>query len=292
MMGLTGTYSNTGSYIGGLFSKLYFDEDNQRLIALLGLGEIKNDYTYERENGQEITLSTNDDFKMAFLRYSHRIYDDWFVGGQYVQTNYVISGGDPGSDFILDLLDLVGFDATALGLVISFDSRDNQQSASSGQNFVFHQLAYRENFGGDASFDVYHLDYNTYLAHGRGHVLGVRAKGRWTVDAPNSGFSSMEIRGYLRGQFLAEHSTFIEIDERYFLNENWGLVAFTGIGCLYGRDLVGNYNNCSSYDNLYPSIGGGVSYALKPRERIIVRAEVAAGKKGNYGFYLKFGQPF
>lgn len=78
----------------------------------------------------------------------------------------------------------------------------------------------------------------------------------------------------------------------YFLSQNWALVAFTEIGCLYGKDLVGNYNNFSDSDNLYPSIGAGVSYALKPEERIIVRAEVAAGKEGSYGFYLKFGQPF
>lgn len=229
---------------------------------------------------------------MAFIRYSHRVYGDWFLGGQVVDSNYVISGGDPGSDFILDLLDLVGFDSTALGLVVTYDSRDNQQSASSGQNFIFHQFAFRESFGGDVSFDAYTLDYSTYLAHGQGHVLGIHVKGRWTKDAPPSGYSSMELRGYIRGQYLAQHTTFIEFDERYALTERWGLTAFTGLGCLYGKDLAGERSSCTESENLYPSLGAGVLYVLKPEEKMVVRAEVAVGKKGNRGFYMKFGQPF
>lgn len=47
MIGLAGIYSNTDSYGGSLFGNLYFDEDNQRLLTFVGLGNIKNEYTYE-----------------------------------------------------------------------------------------------------------------------------------------------------------------------------------------------------------------------------------------------------
>lgn len=292
MIGTAGIYSDTDSYGGNVFGNLYFDEDSQRLLTSIGFGNVKNDYTYEREGDQDISLKTTDDIKMAFLRYSHRVDGDWYLGAQIVHSNYIISGGDAGSDLILDLLDLVGFDSTALGMVATFDSRNNQQSASSGHNFVFHQFAYRKSFGGDESFDAYQMNYSTYLSHGKGHVAAVRVKGRWTNNAPSGGFSSMEVRGYIRGQYLAEHSTFVEIDERYALTERWGLTAFAGVGCLYGDNLAGERQKCSHSENLYPGIGGGVSFALKPEEKIVVRAEVAAGKEGNYGFYMKFGQPF
>lgn len=292
MIGLSGIYSNTDSFGGNIFGNLYFDEDRQRLLTFIGAGLINNEYSYDREDGQELQLNTSDNIKAAFIRYSHRVYGDWFIGGQIVKSNYVISGSDPGSDFILDLLDLVGFDSTAIGLVGTYDSRDNQQSASSGQNFVFHQFAYRESFGGDESFDAYQLDYSTYHAYAERHVLGTHVKARWTHDAPNSGFSSMELRGYVRGQYLAEHATYVEVEERYSLTETWGLRAFTGVGCLYGDNLSGGTNKCSNSDNLYPNIGGGVAYALKPEEKVMVRAEVALGKEGNYGFYLQFGESF
>ena len=64
----------------------------------------------------------------------------------------------------------------------------------------------------------------------------------WEVhnDAPSSGLSSIELRGYIRGQYLAEHVTLVEVEERYAFGEKWGLTAFGGIACLYGKDLHGN----------------------------------------------------
>lgn len=102
----------------------------------------------------------------------------------------------------------------------------------------------------------------------------------------------MELRGYVRGQFLAEHSTYIEIEERYALTKIWGINGFTGVGCLYGKNLAKNSLKCTDSNNLYPNIGGGITYALKPEENIIIRAEVAIAKEGNYAFYLQPGQAF
>ena len=36
----------------------------------------------------------------------------------------------------------------------------------------------------------------------------------------------------------------------------------------------------------------GVTYMLKPSEKMVIRAEYALGKSDNSAFYLKFGQPF
>ena len=46
-----------------------------------------------------------------------------------------------------------------------------------------------------------------------------------------------------------------------------------------------------SEDQLFPALGAGLTYQLND-EKMIVRAEFAVGKDDNYGFYLKFGQPF
>jgi hypothetical protein len=76
------------------------------------------------------------------------------------------------------------------------------------------------------------------------------------------------------------------------LKGKWGLTAFVGLGCLYGDNLAGRSLDCTDSDNQFPSIGGGLTYQLKPEERIIVKLEAAAGKEGNYGFYLSFGNSF
>lgn len=290
MFGAMANYSSSDSYIGGVFGNTYFNKDQQRIMLVSVLGNINNDYKYDGLD--EVTLKTTDQIHMSFLRFSQRIWDDWFLGAQIVDSNYDIKARDEFSGIILDYLNLHGFNSSGIGLLTSFDSRDNQQSPSSGVNFLLHNFAYREALGAVDSFDTYMLDYAQYFSHGEGHVAAIHIKSRWTNNAPNSGFSSIELRGYVRGQYLAEHTTLIEIEERYALNEKWGLTVFAGVACLYGNDLQGNNTTCSDSDNVYPAAGVGGTYAIKPKEKMVVRADLAVGKGNNYGFYLKFGQSF
>lgn len=294
MFGMAANYSNTDSYTAALFTNSYFKEDSQRFLAAIVGGYVKNSYDYD-ELPQ--TVQSNDDIKMLFLRYSTRVYQELFVGLQYIDSNYIITGSDDFSNIILERANLSGFESNALGLVLTADSRDNQQSPSSGHNLILHNFAYRESFGGDVSFDAYMLEYSEYFAHGDNNVLALHIKGRWTSDAPNSGLSSMELRGYTRGQYLAQNSTFIELDDRFSLTERWGLTAFAGIGCLYGDKLANDQGesdeaSCSASENIYPAAGVGASFMIKPEQKMVVRAEFAVGKDDNRGFYLKFGQPF
>jgi hypothetical protein len=45
-------------------------------------------------------------------------------------------------------------------------------------------------------------------------------------------------------------------------------------------------------DNLYPAIGAGIQYLVKPAERLVITMDLAEGKADNSGFYLRFGQAF
>ncbi len=186
---------------------------------------------------------------------------------------------------VLEHIGLTGFRSNGPGLYAQYDTRDNQYSPSSGQVFEAYNLAFREAFGGDTSFDAYTADYQYFLPHGKNHVLAMHVKGRWTNNAPPSGYSSVDLRGYTRGQYLSPHMTYAELDERFSLTEKWGIAAFAGIAGLYGDDSVeGN-------DRLFPAGGAGVYYQLND-EKMVVRSDFAIGKEGNHGFYLQFGQPF
>jgi hypothetical protein len=116
-------------------------------------------------------------------------------------------------------------------------------------------------------------------------VLALHAKGRWTYDAPPGGYSSVELHGYTRGQYLAPYMTLAEVEERFRLTKTWGLSAFAGLAVLYGGDRD------STEDQLFPAGGGGVRYKLND-EGLMVRTELAVGRDDNRGFYLQFGQPF
>lgn len=285
MFGVAGSYSSTDSIVGGVFARTYFDHDTQRLIGFLGGGNIKNDYTDFLGTG--LPASTTDDLSIFVVKYLHQIQGDWFAGVQAANTNYTLSGDDDFSQAILDKVGLVGFDSVGVGLAAQYDSRDNQNSPTSGSSIEINNLAYRETFGGDTSFDTYNVHIKSFFAHGEQNVLALKLSGRWTSDAPSSGYSSINLRGYVRGQYLAPHMTSFEIEERYWLYKRWSGTVFTGIACLYG----GN-SECSDSSNLYPTIGAGISYAIKPEEKMVVSVDLAYGKADNYGFYMRFGHAF
>jgi len=283
--GLMAQYSNSESLMGGAFGRTYFDHDRQRLIAGTFYGEINNQYTDFLGSGYPV--STTDNIHAIFVRYTFRVKDNWFFGPQVISTDYAITGNDWFSQQVLALVGLTGFDSNGVGLVAERDTRDNQNSPSSGSLLNINNIAYRKSFGGDTSFDAYTLKYSTFFAHGDGHVLAARIDGRWTHDAPPSGYSSIRLRGYTMGQDLAPYATLMEIEERHHIKGRWGSTAFIGAECLYG----GN-RSCDESGNWFPSIGGGITFALKPEEKMIARTEIAIGKGENQGFYMKFGYEF
>jgi len=283
--GLMAQYSNSESLMGGAFGRTYFDHDRQRLIAGTFFGEINNEYSDFQGIGYPV--NTTDNIHAIFVRYTYRVTDNWFFGPQIISTDYAITGNDWFSQQVLALVGLTGFDSNGLGLVAERDTRDNQNSPSTGSLINMNNVAYRKSFGGDTSFDAYTLKYSSFFAHGDGHVLAARVDGRWTHNAPPSGYSSIRLRGYTMGQELAPHSTLMEVEERYHIKGRWGSTAFIGAECLYGGD-----RSCDESENWFPSIGGGITFALKPEEKMIARTEVAIGKGENQGFYMKFGYEF
>ena len=285
MAGAMATYSNTDSSIAGVFLRSYWDADGQRLNAAIAGGQIRNDY--DDFLGSGLPLSTTDDLSFFFARYLREVRPHWFVGAQGVYTNYLIVGDDFLTEEILKLLGLTGFDSGALGLVAMFDDRDNQNSPKSGQRLIIDNFAYRESLGGEDDFDTLKIDYRNYQPHGDGNVLAFHLNGRWTSDAPPSGFSSVALRGYVRGQFLAPHSLLFEVEERRRLTGRFGLNLFAGVACLYGDG-----ERCEDSENIYPAIGIGGQYLLKESEQMVVTMDYAEGENDNRGFYVRFGQAF
>ena len=219
-------------------------------------------------------------------RYLHAVTGDWYLGGQIISTNYTI-GADDFFDPILELIGLTGFDSTGIGLVTEYDTRDNLRNPSAGRFFSAHNLAYRESLGGDESFDVYSLTYSEYIGVRPGHLLAYQVKGRWTVDAPIGGYSSVELRGYVRGNYLAPNYSHVQIEDRISFNERWGMSVFGGVGCLYD-----GFADCKSSDVLYAMVGAGAIFTLKPEAGIVIRAEIAKGESDEYVAYLSIGNPF
>lgn len=290
LFGISAKYTTSESLIANAFAKTSFGEDHHRILGGMMVGDINNDY--ENYLGSGKPLSTNDNYSFAFLRYLYRVEGDWFIGAQGAYSNYELQGQDPTSNEILDEMGLVGYKSGGLGAVVMHDSRDNDFKATKGWYLNVNNMAYREALGGEQDFDIWRVDYRGYWQHGDGNVFAVRSRHQFSNNAPAGAYSPVYLRGYTPGEYLAQHMSSIEIEERYKLADRWTATVFAGAACLYGDSTSGEQLNCGDSENLYPAWGAGIQYLLKPEAGIVVNLEYAMGKDDNQGIYLKMGYSF
>jgi len=274
-------YTSTHSQIASAFARTSFGADHHRLVVIAAFGEIKNDYDDYLGTGQP--LQTEDNLKAFATRYLFRAKGDWFIGAQGSAANYQVLGETPEDDLVLETLGIRGFKSAAVGAVLMHDSRDNEDMPTTGWFLNVNNVAYREAFGGSSSFDAYRVDLRTFWNHGGGHVLAVRQNNWLTSDAPTAAQATVILRGYKQGQYLSPYMSSLEIEERLSFNARWGATLFGGAAELYGEAPI------PLDRSVYPTIGGGVHFVLKPEQRMIVNFEFAQGIEDNRGVYLKLG---
>ena len=296
MIGATVSYSDTDSITGGVGAQLFWGGDARRLILLAGGAEINNEYDDFLGTGQ--TAETQDSVHAVGFRYLQQIgKSDWLAGVQGLSTNYAV-GAEGYIDGLLNIIGLSGFDATGLGFVVQHDTVDSQRDPTNGHLHTLRNMAYRESLGGEASFDVVFSDFRWYRSldkftigqSGRPPVFALQMKGRFTEDAPLSGFSSVSLPGYTMGNYLSEDYAHLLMEGRFPISRKFGLVAFGGIGCQFGDDIAGQDMECSKHT--FPSVGAGISYMLKEEASVLIRLEIAKGKNDNEALYLRFGHAF
>jgi len=148
-------------------------------------------------------------------------------------------------------------------------------------------MAFRESLGGENDYDVYRVEIKSFTPHGDGSVFAVRQVNHFTSDAPAAARAPVQLRGYKVGQYTGKYMSSIEGEERYRFGKKWTATMFAGVACLYGESA-----SCSDSKNIFPALGAGVQYILKPKQGIVLNLEYAQGESGNYGIYLKMGYAY
>jgi hypothetical protein len=234
-----------------------------------------------------VPLRNDATLKSFIARYLYRVYGDWFVGVQGIYQNFAIEGDTAFDDLVLAILGVAPYKSGGLGVVGYHDSRDSDFRPTRGWLASLSNLAYRESLGGEQNFDVYRVDLRHYIAHGEGNVFAFRQLNHLTHDAPTQNLAPVQLRGYKVGQYTGVYMSHIEGEGRFRIADRFTATAFAGIACTYGHG-----KNCSDSDNLFPVVGAGVQYILKPQVGIVLNLEYAQGKDGNYGIYMKTGYAF
>jgi hypothetical protein len=281
LFGVMYQYTSTHSQIATAFARTSFGADHHRIVVLAIFGHIENDYDDYLGTGQP--LKTSDDLKAFATRYLFRVKGDWFVGAQANAANYQVLGATAEDDLVLETLGVHGVTSAAAGVALMHDSRDSEDMPATGWFLNVNNLAYREALGGEASYDAYRVDLRTFWTHGGRHVLAVRQYNWLTSDAPSAAQATVILRGYKFGQYLSPYMSSLEVEERVSFNRRWGATLFSGVATLYGPAPV------PLDRSVYPMIGGGVHFVIKPVQRMLVNLEYAQGIEDNRGVYVKLG---
>lgn len=288
LMGL-GTYSDTDSYAGGLFNKLYLDEDRLRVDLGLMTGRIRSDLSV----GPLDDIEFDSNLFGVLLRAQRRVRETrWFVGAttSFVSIDY--DSRNAAGDAYFEAFDVQDEDKGSVGAVASYDSRDDQRYPTRGVLAEASLVAHPEWLGVSEGYEVLELTGNRYRELRPDHVLALRAHGRFTpTDTPYAGLSRLgqrnDLRGYVPGEKVAENLIATQAEYRWMFAERFGVVGFGGVAGLYD----GSLSNLDS-DGVFWSGGVGLRYTLSAENRLNFRLDYAWGQDDESGFYIAMGESF
>jgi len=153
--GLVGMYTDTQSWFTGVFHDNYWSNDKYRFTGFLGYGEFNLKYYGIGDNPilgnnpidyEFIGLALMPQFQVRIPKTEH-----WFGGASYLfvnsETLFKTSQLNP------NLPDILGRIRTAgLGLLTTYDNRDDNYYPSKGQYFQAKWMNYGETWGGDYQY--------------------------------------------------------------------------------------------------------------------------------------------
>lgn len=175
-----------------------------------------------------------------------------------------------------------------VGLVV--DSRDHPGAPRSG---AFARIIPSIGVGGKdaAAYRRLTVDARRYSTLGGEGVLALQLQ----YDGVNGTAAPFDLlpmigadtamRGYPRGRYRDRQALTMQGEVRSPYRRRVGVVAFAGAGT-----VAHTFTKIAS-EQWYPTLGTGLRYLLSPREKIVLRADLALGR-GSFGLSVGIGEAF
>jgi hypothetical protein len=248
-----------------------------------GLGNKTSDDMEENYTPKEIRIWAN-------LR--RKIHRELRFGVQYnfentniveVEENGLLASGDiEGGD--------VG-KSSGVGVMLDWDSRNREFSATSGGFYQASFMIYRDGLGSDFDFTRYALDLRHHLPILPSHTLALNGLLEFSTGEPP--FQKLALLGgrfRMRGYYEGRHRdrNMITFQAEYRIVPVWwrfGVVGFLGVGNV-SRDV-----DDFKLKEFKAAGGFGFRYQFNPDEGVNLRADFAFGG-GTSGYYLTMLEAF
>jgi hypothetical protein len=232
--GLVGMYSDTKSWFTGAFHDGSSMGDSVRYFGFLGTGHMNLNFYGIGDGGLigDRSIPYEFDALVTTMKLQKRIADtsNWFVGVQYIyldsETTIKTSSVMPGIDDITGKISTGG-----LGVLATYDTRDDNYYPTQGLLFEGKWLDYGENWGGDNEYSKSSTFINHYQSVRERTVLALRARLMTSSgDVPFFDLPTLQMSGFSRDRYRDENTLSLHSEVRYKYKPRWGVVGFYEVG--------------------------------------------------------------
>lgn len=245
----------------------------------------------DTDDGDEESYNmTSHILRMNFLK---RLPPYLNFGFEYIFENHDVTEVE--EDGLLAAGDILGSNyaiISGLGVVFNLDSRDNVGSPLSGHFLKMSAQFTSEIFGSTQVYNKFIGDLRTYQRLGEKSIIAFQVYYESNYgNPPFQGLASFggstRARGYFNGRFIDKHMYVVQAEYRYRFHARW---ALNGFG-LFG-EVANLPNDYFNFDNIKPSVGGGIRYKLLENQDTWIRADIGFGLDGSSGFYFGVNEAF
>ena len=287
--GIVGMYTNTDSWFTGLFHDDYWNNDTIRFSGFIGTGEFNLDFYGIGEGGiiGDNPIPYEFDMTVAVLKPQVRIpgTDNWFAGLQYLildsstvlRTSSVIPGAP----------DITGNVKTAgLGVLATYDSRNNNYYPTAGQWFEAKWLDYSETWGGDNAYDKATVFINHYQPVLDNVTLALRSRLESSRgDVPFFDLPVLHMSGFSRDRYRDQHTISFHAEGRYKFKPRWGVIGFYEFGW-FNDDFSQLFTG-----RRITSYGAGLRWQVAEQQQMHLGIDAAFSTDDN-AIYIQIGERF
>jgi hypothetical protein len=284
------------SYVGGMWTEndcwgaMAFDIHNwmdQRLQSAVALmyASIKLNFhgigedALLKDNPIRYTLTPF----LGVVRVKYRLGDsNFWVGGGYLYSTTKVEIDIP--DQFTQLKDLrKDSDIGALFPILTFDSRENIFTPTSGTAAELTAAFCSKALGGDAEFQRASVTATQYFSLDPALTLGLRGDGLFSFgDVPFYAYPYVTLRGAAAMRYQGEQVAQGELELRWQFWKRFSVVGFTGYGVAWN-----DFELLDDQINVWTG-GGGIRYELARRYGLHFGADVA-WSPDDFAIYVVFG---
>jgi len=273
-----GGATETDSWLvgGGHFGT--FLDDRLRYLGAVGYASLNIDF-YINDHDLDYGI---DGYFMIQQLLARVGKSNFFLGGRYVYSR-LESEFDLGPTLPMFLPEKLTFDASGIGPVLLYDSRDNIFTADRGLEVEITPLFYTQSLGSDETYQSIDGNFRAYLPALEKLVLAMRVDTSLSFgDTPFFALPAIRARGVPATRYQNEYSVSSEFQARWNIWKRWSLIGFVGVGWA-GGDI-----DALDDSKFVPSGGGGFRYLIARLLNLHMGMDFA-GSEDEFAFYFQVG---